>query len=250
MTIVLVHGAPETDAVWDPLVRELNALGHHDVVRLSPPGYGAPLPDDFGATVDDYREWLIGELSRFDAPVDVVGHDWGGGHVMGVAMTRPELLRTWVSDTAGAFEPDYVWHPAAQIWQTPGEGERNIEEIFGGTVAERAARMVAWGIPEPAATGVAAGQGEQMGRAQLALYRSTSQPVIAELGRDLPAAAARPGLVVLATEDQAVGSAHQRRSAAKRAGAEVETFDGLGHWWMLQDPARAARALTRFWDQH
>jgi hypothetical protein len=25
-------------------------------------------------------------------------------------------------------------------------------------------------------------------------------------------------------------------------------LDGLGHWWMLQDPARGAAALTRFWD--
>ena len=40
MTLVLVHGNPETDALWDPLV---DALGRTDVVRLSPPGFGAPL---------------------------------------------------------------------------------------------------------------------------------------------------------------------------------------------------------------
>ncbi len=66
-----------------------------------------------------------------------LGHDWGGGHVMGVAMTRPDLLRSWASDIVGAFEPDYVWHPAAQIWQTPGDGEQHIEELFSGTVADR-----------------------------------------------------------------------------------------------------------------
>ncbi len=43
MTVVLVHGNPETDAIWGPLV---DALGRDDVVRLSPPGFGAPLPDD------------------------------------------------------------------------------------------------------------------------------------------------------------------------------------------------------------
>jgi hypothetical protein len=42
MTVVLVRGNPETDAVWDPLVE---ALGRDDVVRLSRPGFGAPLPD-------------------------------------------------------------------------------------------------------------------------------------------------------------------------------------------------------------
>ena len=34
---------------------------------------------------------------------------------------------------------------------------------------------------------------------------------------------------------------------AERAGAEITTLDGLGHWWMCEDPARAAQALNRFW---
>ena len=61
MTVVLVHGNPETDAIWGPLV---DALGRDDVVRLSPPGFGAPLPDDFPATYLAYRDWLEGELAR------------------------------------------------------------------------------------------------------------------------------------------------------------------------------------------
>jgi hypothetical protein len=38
------------------------------------------------------------------------------------------------------------------------------------------------------------------------------------------------------------------RRAAGRAGASVEVLDGLGHWWMVQDPAVGAAALTRFWE--
>ena len=90
MTVVLVHGNPETDAIWGPLV---DALWRDDVVRPSPPGFGAPLPDDFPATYLAYRDWLEGELERIDEPVDVVGHDWGGGHVMNLVMHRPELVR-------------------------------------------------------------------------------------------------------------------------------------------------------------
>jgi pimeloyl-ACP methyl ester carboxylesterase len=76
-------------------------------VRLSPPGFGAPLPDDFSATYIAYRDWLEGELENFGEPVDVVGHDWGGGHVMNVVMHRPELVRSWVSDILGCFDPDF-----------------------------------------------------------------------------------------------------------------------------------------------
>ena len=89
MTVVLVHGNPETDGIWEPLV---DALGARDVVRLSPPGFGAPVPPGWRATPTAYRDWLAAKLEALAQPVDLVGHDWGGAHVVGVAMTRPELL--------------------------------------------------------------------------------------------------------------------------------------------------------------
>jgi pimeloyl-ACP methyl ester carboxylesterase len=245
MTVVLVHGNPETDAIWDPLV---DALGRTDVVRLSPPGFGSPLPDDFPATYLAYRDWLEGELENIDEPVDLVGHDWGGGHVVNVVMHRPELVRSWASDIVGVFDADYTWHDMAQIWQTPGDGEQLVDTMMAGTVEDRAAQMAPLGIPSDVATILAAAQGPEMGRAILLLYRSARQPAMAEAGGSLENAAARPGLSILATEDHYVGSDAIRRRAAERAGAHTEVLDGLGHWWMLQDPARGAAALTQFWE--
>ena len=89
VTLVLVHGNPETDAVWDPLI---DALGRKDVVRLSPPGFGAPLPLAFPATYIAYRDWLVDELQHIDEPVDLVGHDWGGLHVLNAVMHQPERV--------------------------------------------------------------------------------------------------------------------------------------------------------------
>ncbi|MCV7077200.1 alpha/beta fold hydrolase [Mycobacterium szulgai] len=245
MTVVLVHGNPETDAIWGPL---LSALGREDVVCLSPPGFGAPLPDDFPATFLAYRDWLERELESTGEPVDLVGHDWGGGHVVNLVMHRPELVRSWASDILGVFDPDYVWHDLAQVWQTPGDGEQLIETMLGGTLEDRTAQMAGFGIPNDIAASLAAAQGPDMGRAILALYRSARQPAIAEAGRTLESAAVRPGLSLLATEDIFVGSETIRRRAAERAGAHTEVLDGLGHWWMVQDPARGAAALTRFWE--
>ena len=240
---VLVHGNPETPALWDPLVGHLR----RDVVRLAPPGFGAPLPAGFGATMAEYRDWLIGELERIGEPVDLVGHDWGGAHVLNVAMARPDLLRSWVSDAIGVFDQDHVWHDMAQAWQQPGVGEESVARMLGGSTAHKAARLVSFGFPQDTAEQVAAGQDDDMGRAVLALYRSAAQPAMAEAGRSLEAAAARPGLVPLATEDPFVGTDAQRRRAAARAGARVEVLDGLGHWWMVQDPQRSAAVLERFW---
>ncbi|CAM3007327.1 alpha/beta hydrolase [Mycobacterium intermedium] len=245
MPVVFVHGNPETDAIWGPLV---NALGHDDVVRLSPPGFGAPLPDDFPATYLAYRDWLEDELERIDGPIDLVGHDWGGGHVVNVVMHRPELVRSWATDVLGLFDPEYVWHDLAQVWQTDGAGEELVDTMLGGTIEDRAAQMSALGIPLDIATDIAAAQGPDMGRAILLLYRSARQPAVAEAGRELAKAAVRPGLSILATEDPYVGTEELRRRAAERAGARTEVLDGLGHWWMLQDPASGAAALTRFWE--
>jgi pimeloyl-ACP methyl ester carboxylesterase len=245
VTVVLVHGNPETDAVWDPLVE---ALGRDDVIRLSPPGFGAPLPDDWPATYLDYRDWLEAELSRVDGPVDVVGHDWGGNHVVNVMMHRPELVRSWVSDIIGVFDPDYVWHEAALVWQTPVEGERLADAMLGGTLQDRTDRLVGLGVTPEVAAKMATAHGPEMARALLALYRSARHPALAEAGRSLERAAARPGLCLLATEDHYVGAEEIRRRAAARAGARTEVLDGLGHWWMVQDPERGAAALTRFWD--
>lgn len=245
MSLVLVHGNPETAALWGPLV---DAIGRDDVVRLSPPGFGSPLPDGFAATHLDYRDWLEGELERINGPIDLVGHDWGGGHVVNVMMHRPELVRSWASDAVGLFDPEYVWHDLAQVWQTAGEGEQLVDTMMSGTVADRAEQMHALGIPLGIATEIAEAQGPEMGRAILALYRSAAQPVLAEAGRSLPSAAARPGLSVLATEDPYIGSDELRRRAADRAGARTEVLEGLGHWWMVEDPARGAAVLNRFWE--
>ena len=246
MTAVFVNGNPETAAIWKPLYAE---LGRTDVLRLSPPGFGAPIPDGFGCTVTEYRDWLVAALEALGEPVDLVGHDVGGSTVVSVAMTRPDLLRTWASDSLGVFDPGYVWHDLARQWQTPGAGEESVAGLMGGTAGDRTERMVARGIDRPIAARLAAAQGPEMGRSILAFYRSAIQPVMAELGRHLPTAAARPGLAILGTDDHFVGSMAMRRRSAARAGARVATFDGLGHWWMVQDPARAARALTAFWDE-
>jgi pimeloyl-ACP methyl ester carboxylesterase len=246
MPAVFVHGNPETAAVWEPLLTELAAV-RSDMICLSPPGFGAPLPAGFGATHTDYRDWLVEELTAFGEPVDLVGHDVGGGHVVNVVLSHPHLVRSWVSDVLGIYDPGYEWHELARRWQTPGVGEADVAARFGGTAEERTATLVERGMGRQVAARVAAGQDEAMGCAVLRLYRSAAGAGALGLGLELERAAARPGLAVLATADHVVGTEEQRRRAAGRAGARVVVLDGLGHWWMTEDPDRGAAALADFW---
>jgi pimeloyl-ACP methyl ester carboxylesterase len=240
---VFVHGNPETAAIWDPLLAELR---RDDVRRLSPPGFGSPVPPGFGAGVADYRRWLIDQLEGLDGPVDLVGHDWGGGHVLGVAMERPDLLRSWVSDAVGIFDPDYTWHELARVWQTPDAGEAAVEAQFGAP-ADLLRVLLDRGFPHRVAERSARDLDAATGRAVLALYRSAEQPAMAEYGAALDRAARTPGLAVIATADDAMGTGEQRRRSAARARATVHLLDGLGHWWMLEDPRQSARMLASFW---
>jgi pimeloyl-ACP methyl ester carboxylesterase len=197
--------------------------------------------------VEEYRRWLVSELERFDEPVHLVGHDWGGAHVVNVAMTRPELLHSWVCDVVGLFDRDYEWHELGQVWATPGAGEEAVAAMIEPPVAERAAALVKKGMHEDVVLGVAEGQNAVMGECILRLYRDAAQPTMARLGRNLERAAARPGLSIMASEDHLAGTDAQRRRASTRAGAEIAGLDGLGHWWFTQDPQWGAEILNRFW---
>jgi pimeloyl-ACP methyl ester carboxylesterase len=244
MPAVLVHGHPESAAIWDDL---LPFLARTDVITLSPPGYGAPVPDGFAATANEYRDWLGGELQRIDGPIDLVGHDWGGIHVMRIAMEKPELIRSWATDAAGVFDPDYVWHELAQVWQKPEAGAQAVAKLAAVPVEAMARRYESLGIGKSVAAKVAAAFDESMGRCMLALYRSAAQPALANWGSRLVDAARRPGLVIVATEDHYCGGEAMQRRSAETCGASVALLQGLGHWWMCQDPRRGAVALTEFW---
>ena len=109
MTAVFVHGVPETPAVWHGL---LAALDRPDTVALSLPGFDSARPAGFGATMEEYAGWLEAQLERLDGPVDLVGHDWGGGFVVRVVSTRPELVEraaTWSGPSTGSTARSSHW---------------------------------------------------------------------------------------------------------------------------------------------
>ncbi len=243
MPAVFVHGVPETTAVWRDLLEHLE---YRDVVVLSPPGFGAPVPDGFAATSDAYLAWLVGELSGIVGPIDLVGHDWGGGHVIRVAIERPDLIRSWTTDIAGCLDPEYVWHDRAQVWQTPGAGEEAVRAAIAAPRSMRVDRYAALGLGLAAAESMADAFDENMGRCILALYRSARQPAMRELGTRIEQAAARPGHVVVPGRDSLTGGETLARRSAERARARVTVLPDRGHWWMCEDPAEGAAALAAF----
>ena len=244
MPAAFVHGNPETAEIWRLLIPMLD---REDVVLLSPPGFGAPTPQGWGATRTEYVEWLVAELVAIGEPVDLVGHDWGGGHVLGVTLTRPDLVRSWCIDVGGLVHPDYVWHEMAQAWQTPEVGEAAVAAMIDVSDDERVAMFVGLGLTEDIARSVASHVNVEMGRCILGLYRDATQPAMSNLGVDLTTMRTRPGHVLIAQNDGYVGTEEMARDTASRAGAGVTLLTDVGHWWMIEDPGAGAAALNSFW---
>ncbi len=251
MTKVFVHGNPETAAVWNDLVAALNERGVDDIVCLSPPGFGAPVPDGWDALPSSYVTWLAGQLRALaangDEPIDLVGHDWGAGHVLGLAAAHPELIRSWASDCVGLVHPDYEWHDAAKTWQTPGEGEAYVEGMAATPKADLTDLYVSLGLSSAIAAEMADGMNADMGRCILDLYRAAVPPALTDLGERLEAADSRPCLVIDATDDPYV-STELGKAGVARFGAEHLELKGQGHWWMASAPGEAADGLVAFWN--
>lgn len=245
MTKVFVHGNPETSFVWSELVAELEQRGVDDIVLLSPPGFGAPAPASFGGTKLDHRDWLIGQIESLGGPVDLVGHDWGAGHAFAVAAARPDLLRSWAADCAGLIHPDYEWHRAAKVWQTPGDGEESVAQLIALDADQLEAALR---VPAKLARSLADHLDSEMGLAILEVYRSASQPAMRELGDQLAAADRRPSLLLHATADPYV-PAEMTFAVAERLGAKILPLEGMGHWWMFENPGLVADGLVAFWSE-
>jgi pimeloyl-ACP methyl ester carboxylesterase len=241
MPAVFVHGVPDSASMWDPLRSHLE---RQDVVALTLPGFGTPVPDHWRATKEEYADWIVDQLRDIGEPVDLVGHDWGGILVQRVASTHPELIRS-LACGSGPLDRSYVWHPMAQLWQTPGAGEELTAGMVALPVPDRVEGLAGAGSPPDLAAEQARQIDERMTSCILALYRSAI--TVGEEWEDgVAAMPARPALVLWGRDDPFVTPEIAER-LARRIDAELIVFDDCGHWWPCERAAESAPALERLW---
>jgi pimeloyl-ACP methyl ester carboxylesterase len=248
MTAVLVHGVPETSAVWDGVRALLAKERDQESVALALPGFSTPRPPGFAATKDAYAAWLAEALRGIEEPIDVVGHDWGALLVLRVATALDVPLRSWAVDVANNFHPASRWHPLALTWQTPGEGEawmRAAREAAPDSPDTFAARLIRHGVPAEPALTMGAAHDETMSGCILDLYRSAVPNVYADWGAQAAAPTRAPGLVLLLPDD--AEDEAMTLDVARWLGARTDRLDGLDHCWMAQDPQATVAVLRRFW---
>ena len=234
MTVVFVHGVLQTGEVWDTLRAHLDDKS----VAVSLPGISGPLPPGFGASKDEYADWLCAALHRIDGPIDVVGHDWGALLALRIATAFSIPLRSWSVDAAHGFHPDYAWPRSVRI----ALRDRSLDPWL----RDGPARLVRLGVTPPLARSMAAAHTDQTSASLLALYGSALPNVHTHWGAAASRPTAAPGLVLIAAADP-YGDETLSIEVARRLGARTARFDALGHSWMVEDPSVAMGVLRSFW---
>jgi pimeloyl-ACP methyl ester carboxylesterase len=238
MPAFLVHGNPDSSALWDGVIEQLDAYGE-EIVAADLPGFAHPAPEGFPATKESYVEWIVEQLEKLGGNVDLVGHDWGSLLVQRVASIHPDLLAS-VACGGAAVDTEYPWHPLAQVWQTPGEGEKYMEEEL--TPEFGIEHLVENGVPrEYAERNIWL---QDYGKDSiLKIYRSAIQ-IGAEWQPDLEKLDL-PAMVLWGRTDPYVPLEFGERLAARMKGELVVL--GCGHWWPFEKPVETAEALLRHW---
>ncbi|WP_165964439.1 alpha/beta fold hydrolase [Actinomadura sp. KC216] len=158
-TVVLVHGYPDTSAMWDEVAERL--ADRFRVVAYDVRGAGASSsPSD----PLDYRlDALMGDLEAVldgvgaDEPVHLVGHDWGS--VQGWEAVIGDRLRGRIASFTSISGPDRR-HMARWARRAVRSGPRGVVEVLDQArrsvympvlmapkVGELAARVLAAGFP-------------------------------------------------------------------------------------------------------
>ncbi|MEV6632643.1 alpha/beta hydrolase [Actinoplanes sp. NPDC051470] len=240
MTVVFIHGVPETPAMWDVIRQRLDAGS--EVVRL--PGFGIPRPAELGDN-EAYASWLAERLREIPGPLDLVAHDWGA-HLLIRALSAYDVdCRSWVADAAEAWHPDFVWAEGAQVIQSP-QGPEFLAGLTGpgGTFAEF---LRPRGMNEASLADVDRTSDQVLADTMLMFYRDAVPNFYhyRSWGPRMEAVRA-PGLIVHGNEDP-YGDVELSRQTAERLRTEFIDLPGKSHYWMHQDPDGAVELLRDFW---
>lgn len=255
-TIVLLHGWPDSAAVWDLVVPHLRDRFH--LVTIDLPGAGdAPLPSGdrpfrlelLAAHVDSVVRSI-----RTDHTVHLVGHDWGGvigwEYVMTPAFARHvdsfttlsgpsldhlgELVRRARHDRAAAR---LASRQLARSWYTAALSLPLVRTVPWRLGADRVFRR--WLERTEGTEGYPGRQLSRDAVATVPLYRTN---IAARLARPNVRPVGIPVHAIVAERDRYVSAAAMRDLEHRIPTLECSSLDA-GHWSPRSHPAEVARLI-------
>jgi pimeloyl-ACP methyl ester carboxylesterase len=231
--IVLLHGNPDSHAVWSGVVEQL--AGSHHCIAPDLPGFGDTRAPDFDCAIE-HQGAFVGDLLDALAldRVHLVVHDIGAVFGLTFATHHPERLRS-ITIFNNSFFPHHFW---ARVWQTRGLGELAMavanRPLFVGQMRRGSPRM-----PREYAEHAYAVFGRSTRKMALRWYRVMRREIPGWDARFVEATARMPKQVIWGDLDPFIP-----RAMADRYGAPVRHVEDCGHWVMVEEPALAAAAIA------
>ena len=139
------------------------------------------------------------------------------------------------------MDHEYVWHPLAQIWQTPMKGEEFMASLSQSRLDQV---LREYGVPPQRAIEAASQLDDTMKDAILRLYRSAIN-VGQEWEPDLSRIDS-PGAVMWGKHDRDCPVDFADKLALHTSAQSVTKFD-TGHWFLLEQPTSVVIALRDLW---
>jgi pimeloyl-ACP methyl ester carboxylesterase len=237
--VLLLHGNPDTHAVWGPVVERL--ASRHRCITPDLPGFGrTKAPDDFDCSLPGQGAWVAGLLDELGLErVHLVVHDVGGAYGLAFASENPDRLRSLTIFNTNFF-PDYRWHFWARVWRTRVLGEIAMA-IANRPLFVRELKRGSPNMTTEYARAAYAEFGRDAKRMVLRWYRAMDPEVYAGWDEKLLAATARtPKQVLWGDRDPFMPP-----TTAERYGTDsVQHFTDHGHWLMIEDPDTSASSIA------
>lgn len=242
---LLLHGNPDTHALWDGVVARLAPRLRCYAPDL--PGFGrSRVEGTFDCALDTMARFVdqLVDALGIDRPLNLVVHDFGGPFGLAWAVRHPRRVAR-IAAINTFFFPDYRWHFWARVWRTLLLGELAmaltgwplfyLEMRRGSRRLDRGHLRRTWLQVTPA-----------MKRMVLRLYRATDPHVFwGWEDRLLALTKTVPTAVLWGMHDPYLPAAFADRFGAH----EVHRIDDCGHWPPAEAPAEVASILERFFLQ-
>lgn len=245
--VLMLHGSPDTGAMWLPLIKRLQAK----VRAIAPdmPGFGrSTLPDSFKLTVDNLAEFMRDLLDALDIrePVYLVSADFGSHYSQAFLVKYPERVQGVVI-TNSTFHREYDWHGFAKLYRLPVLGELLIatpKAMLKQSMKKFAPALPAAYVDESFPSGFGSAK---VRKTILRMYRERN-PRTDFAGWDEKARALmrqKPSMVLWGDLDPFASSAFADQFGAQ----QVHHFRQYSHWLPLEAPDAYAEKLLAWLPQ-
>jgi pimeloyl-ACP methyl ester carboxylesterase len=124
--VLMLHGNPDTHAIWEKLATRLS--GRFRCLAPDLPGMGkSSAPDGWDASLASQSAWVnaLCDALSLREPFHLCVHDIGGPFGLSFTCDHPERVRSLAIGNT-LFQTSYRWHPWARVWRTRVLGELSM----------------------------------------------------------------------------------------------------------------------------